>query len=92
MIFKFIIIYLLIFNIWGFLLMGIDKRKAIKHKQRISERFIWQIACIGGALGIYIGMKRFRHKTLHKVFIYGIPVVIFLQVAILSMLGLFMKE
>ncbi|GAA0333428.1 DUF1294 domain-containing protein [Bacillus carboniphilus] len=92
MIYKFIFFYLLIFNIWGYILMAIDKKRAIKQKHRISEKFIWQIAFIGGAIGIYMGMKKFRHKTLHKVFVYGVPAVIVLHALVIIALGIYMKD
>lgn len=56
-----------------FVLMGLDKRKAIKHKYRISERTFWLLSVIGGATGSFIGMNVFRHKTKHRSFVIGMP-------------------
>ncbi len=56
-------IYLVSVNIIGFLLCYMDKRRAIKHKIRISENTLLLISLIGGALGILIGMNLFHHKT-----------------------------
>ncbi|TLS39410.1 DUF1294 domain-containing protein [Pseudalkalibacillus caeni] len=72
----------MIANIFGFLVMGEDKKRARKQHWRISEQNLWLVALAGGAVGIYSGMKVFRHKTKHKSFIYGIPAVILLQAAI----------
>ena len=55
--------YLISVNIIGFVLMFIDKKKAIYHKWRISEAMLLFIALIGGCYGIVIGMSLFRHKT-----------------------------
>lgn len=78
---KYIIIiaYILIINISGFIIMGYDKKNAIKEKRRVPEKRLFLIAFLGGAIGIYVGMEEFRHKTKHPKFIYGIPVVILLN-------------
>lgn len=73
-------IYLLIVNFFGFCLMGIDKFKAYKQRYRISENSLFCVALIGGSIGSYIGMYFFHHKTKHKRFYIGIPVIIILQI------------
>ena len=77
-----IICYLLAVNIVTFLLYGIDKYKAKKGKWRISEATLLTMAAIGGSIGAWAGMRLWRHKTMHKKFKYGIPVIIILQVAL----------
>lgn len=62
--------------------MMIDKKRAIKHQYRISERTLWTIAIFFGALGLYIGMKNFRHKTKHTSFKYGLPFLSIIEVGI----------
>lgn len=74
--------YLLIINLVGFLLMFIDKRRAINHKWRISESTLILVSLIGGSVGSYISMQLFRHKTKHLKFTLGIPIIILLQVYI----------
>jgi uncharacterized membrane protein YsdA (DUF1294 family) len=71
-----IIIPVLIFNLCGFLLMGWDKERAKKEKWRVRESTFFWIALLGGAVGVWIGMKKFRHKTLHLSFRLGIPLCI----------------
>lgn len=72
-----ILIYLLLMNIAGFVMMGLDKRfSKIQGKRRIPEKTLLSTAFIGGALGSYLGMKLFHHKTLHNKFRYGIPAII----------------
>lgn len=68
-----LMIYLLVVNLYGFLMMFIDKRKAIKSDRRIPEKTLFSIAASGGALGVFIGMYTFKHKTLHASFAIGIP-------------------
>ena len=83
---KSVIITGLLWNLWVFLMMGIDKRKAIRGKRRISERRLLLSALAFGALGGFCGMHFFHHKTLHKKFRYGLPVMLILQVALLIFL------
>ena len=66
-------IYLVLINSWCFIIMGIDKHKAKKRGQRISEKTLWFFIVIGGSIGGYFGMKHYRHKTKHPQFAYGIP-------------------
>ena len=77
-----IICYLLAVNIVTFLLYGIDKYKAKKGKWRISEATLLTMAAIGGSIGAWASMRLWHHKTMHKKFKYGIPVIIILQVAL----------
>lgn len=73
---QFLIAYVLIVSIIGFIVMGVDKGKARKHLWRISERTMFLIALVGGAAGILSGMIFFRHKTKHMSFVLGIPVLV----------------
>ena len=77
-----ILYYLLAVNVATLFLYGIDKYKAKKGKWRISEATLLLIAVIGGSIGAWAGMRLWHHKTMHKKFKYGIPVIIILQVAI----------
>ena len=76
---KYILIYLLIVNALGFLLMLIDKYKAKKNLWRIPEKTLLGVAMVGGSIGAYAGMQLFRHKTKHPQFYIGIPVIMALQ-------------
>lgn len=83
-----IILGLLTVNLIGFLLMGIDKQSAVKHKYRIPEFSLWFIAIIGGAVGLFIGMNLFRHKTKHILFVLGMPVLIIIHLGLIVYLKL----
>ena len=74
--------YLLAVNIATFLLYGIDKYKAKKNQWRISEATLLMMAAIGGSIGTWTGMRIWHHKTMHKKFKYGIPIIIIMQVAL----------
>ena len=74
--------YLLAINALSFILFGLDKYKAKKGKWRISEATLLMMAVIGGSIGAWTGMRLWHHKTMHKKFKYGIPVIIIFQVAL----------
>lgn len=73
---------LFLINLFGFLLMGIDKRRAKQQMWRVPERAIWTVAVFGGALGTAIGMFHFRHKTKHSAFRFGLPALGVLQMSL----------
>ena len=83
---SYIVLYLAIINLTGFLMMGIDKRKARKRARRIPEATLFVVALAGGSLGTTAGMHFFRHKTRHWYFLYGMPAILFLQIAIVVIL------
>lgn len=79
---KPLLVYLLIINALGFLLMLIDKHKARKNLWRIPEATLLGAAVIGGSLGSLIGMYLVRHKTRHLKFTIGIPAILAVQIVI----------
>lgn len=70
-------------NLFGFVLMGIDKYKAKKRAFRIPEATLFIVAVIGGSIGSILGMYAFRHKTRHRSFVYGMPFILILQIALI---------
>ena len=72
-------IYLVLINLSAFILMGIDKYKAIHHRWRISEQILFLPAILGGSLGALLGMWIFWHKTRKKAFAVGLPVLLILH-------------
>ena len=73
---KAIPIYLIVINLVAFFLMYIDKKKARNRQYRIPESILLWSAFLGGAIGAYLGMKMFHHKTKHVKFTFGVPVAI----------------
>lgn len=78
---KLILIYLLIINALGFVLMLADKRKAQKNLWRIPEKTLFAAAILGGSIGCIAGMYWFRHKTKHWYFVLGMPLILIAQIA-----------
>ena len=75
-----IVVYLVILNLLGFIIMGIDKGKAKQGAWRIPEKMLLLAAITGGSIGMLLGMKVFRHKTRKSKFSFGVPFIICLQV------------
>lgn len=67
--------YILIMNIAGLSVMGIDKSKAKRHAWRISEATLFLVSFLGGSVGTWAGMYLFRHKTKHWRFVVGMPAI-----------------
>ena len=76
----FVALYLTVINLTGFAVMGIDKRKAVRHLWRVRESTLFLIALLGGSIGSILGMHMFRHKTRHWYFVYGMPAILVLQI------------
>ena len=74
--------YMIGINAVSFVAYGIDKLKAKKGKWRIPEATLLLLAVAGGSIGAWMGMKVWHHKTLHKKFRYGVPAILFLQLAL----------
>lgn len=82
MLFNVLLVYLLIINAAGFILMLVDKVKAKKKLWRIPEATLFLVAAIGGSVGSILGMYTFRHKTKHIKFIVGMPLILAAQIVI----------
>lgn len=79
---KYLLVYLLIINALGFVLMLVDKFKAKKNLWRIPEATLMTVAALGGSVGSLLGMYTVRHKTKHLKFTVGIPVILSMQVVL----------
>ena len=79
--------YLIVINVVTFLVYGIDKVKAKRGYWRISEVTLLMLAVIGGSIGALLGMKVWHHKTMHKKFKYGLPLILLAQIALLVYLA-----
>ena len=75
-----ILIYLAAINVITFFMYGIDKWKAKQSQWRIKESTLLGLSAIGGSIGALLGMKAWHHKTLHKIFKYGVPLMLLAQI------------
>ena len=76
-----VLVVLGIVNLIAFILYGLDKRYARKKQWRISEATLLTFAALYGALGAFLGMRLFRHKTKHLKFTITVPLLLILQIA-----------
>ena len=80
---KVVLTYLFIINLLGFFIMLIDKQRAIHKEWRIPEKSLIGISVLGGAIGMLLGMSSFRHKTKHKKFTIGVPIILLMQICLI---------
>ena len=80
-VYNIILCYLIVMNLAGLCLMGLDKSKARRHAWRISEKTLFLVSILGGSIGTWAGMYLFRHKTRHWYFVVGMPFILVVQVA-----------
>ena len=76
------LVYLALVNLIAFAVYGADKRRAKKDKRRVPEKTLFLLALIGGSVGALAGMYTFRHKTRHWYFVWGIPAIMLVQIAL----------
>jgi uncharacterized membrane protein YsdA (DUF1294 family) len=76
------VLYLLLMNIIGLVVFGIDKSKAKRKAWRIPEKGLFLVSLLGGSIGTWAGMYIFRHKTRHWYFVVGMPAILILQIAV----------
>lgn len=79
--------YILAISVVTFCVFGIDKRKAKKSQWRIPEDTLLLLALAGGSVGALLGMYFWHHKTQHKKFQIGVPLIIFIQLILLFYLA-----
>ena len=75
-------VYLLVINLLAFFMCRRDKRFTATGRRRIREQTLLLSACMGGAWGLHLSMKRYRHKTKHRKFTVWVPVLGFLWLAV----------
>lgn len=82
---KFILIYFLIISAVSITITVYDKSAAKLRKRRIPEKLLLLCGFSGGALPMFITMKTIRHKTRHKKFMLGLPVIILIHAVIIAL-------
>ena len=74
--------FICIISIISILAVYTDKMLAIQEKRRIPEKTLYILALLGGSLAEYFTMRYVRHKTLHKKFMIGLPIIFGIQAAL----------
>ena len=83
---KYLIYLFCFYNVFCFILMGFDKRQAIKERRRVSERTIMTFAFCFGAVGILTGMYAWHHKTKKIKFVLGVPIALAVNIGIIYLI------
>ena len=84
---KIMMVYGLVINLVGFVVMGMDKARARRRAWRMPERILFFVAAVGGAAGAWLGMYVFHHKTKHWYFVIGMPLLLLIQVIIVLVIA-----
>lgn len=82
-------VIVLLINLIGYFLMGLDKHNAVKHKRRIPECVLLGFAVCFGSIGVLLGMFAFHHKTSkmrHPAFTTGVPIILLVQLLLVLFL------
>ena len=80
---KLLLFYFIAINIITFIAFGVDKQKAIEQKSRIRIITLLGLSFIGGAIGGWIDMYTFRHKTKKDYFTVGLPLIVFMHIVVI---------
>lgn len=82
---KYFLIYLAAVSLAAAIMTVSDKSRARKHKRRIAEKTLFGTAVLGGSAAMYLTMLLVRHKTKHKRFMIGLPLIMIVQTAIIAL-------
>ena len=87
--YKYILLYLFAISLISVIVCVADKSRAKRGKRRVRESTLFLLSALGGSAAMYITMRIIRHKTLHKRFMLGIPLIMLIQAAIFVFLRRF---
>ncbi len=85
------LLYLAVVSLISVIITAHDKSAAKKGKWRVPEKVLFLFALLGGALAMYVTMKAIRHKTLHKRFMIGLPLIFLMQTGLVIYYFIFNK-
>lgn len=69
-----------VISIAAIILTIVDKVRAKNHEWRVPENTLLLVAAFGGAAAMLVTMLIIRHKTQHRKFMGGLPILLFYQV------------
>jgi uncharacterized membrane protein YsdA (DUF1294 family) len=76
---TFLLIWIAVLSVLAFALCLFDKYSAIAKKQRIREKTLFIVSFLGGATAMFLTMRAISHKTKHKRFMIGLPIIILIH-------------
>lgn len=81
---EYLLIYFVGISVFTIVITVYDKKAAKKWtKHRVPEKVLFLLAILGGSIAEHLTMIKIRHKTKHKRFMIGLPIIMVLQVVIL---------
>lgn len=84
----YILIFAICINVVTFAVFAFDKLMAMRQWRRVSESTLMLLAFFGGSLGAILSMTIFRHKTQHKLFTLGVPLILIMDLALIIAIAL----
>lgn len=79
-----VIIFFVFINAIAIIMMKKDKEYAQTGAKRVRENTLLIIALVGGGFGEYYAMYKYKHKTLHNKFLFGVPMAIMINIAMIT--------
>lgn len=86
------ILYFVVVSLLTAIVTAADKYKAKKGSFRISEKTLFILAVLGGSLSEYVTMRLIRHKTLHKRFMIGLPLIMLIQLTVIILISVYLLK
>lgn len=78
--------YLIFISVIAVVITVSDKILSVCHKKRVSENMLMTISLLGGSIAMFLTMIVIRHKTRHKKFMFGIPLMVIIQLSLFAYL------
>ena len=79
-----VILFFIFINAIAIIMMKKDKEYAQTGAKRVRENTLLIIALVGGGFGEYYAMYKYKHKTLHNKFLFGVPMAIMFNIAMIT--------
>jgi len=85
---EYILIYFAVISLLTCIVTVYDKKAAKRWtKHRVPEKVLLLLAFLGGSVAEFLTMLKIRHKTKHKSFMIGLPIIIVLQSVIIWLIS-----
>ena len=81
-----VIVYVAVISILSIIITIYDKKIAGTGARRISEKTLLVFSAIGGSVAMLLTMFAIRHKTQHKKFMIGIPLIMIVQAVLIYLI------
>ncbi len=76
---RFILLWLCGISLLAVIMTLLDKSRSRHGGHRVAEATLFTVALLGGAAAMWMVMHCIRHKTRHRRFMWGLPLIILLH-------------